>query len=192
MEQKERVQEVTERTVVEYFDRLDAMVSSGTVLYIYGGAAVAVLGSRIRTTMDIDVAEPYSRIDRAEFAAASAKAGLPVNPDADYDSAFLELVGAFRLCVPEPTSEKPGIVVYSGRNLTVRTGSAADLIASKLVRYDEQDQQDIQFLLKTGAVTLEAVKESASRLPAAFREDALVRENLANLGADMKIWGVGA
>lgn len=83
MEQKERVQEVTERTVVEYFDRLDAMVSSGTVLYIYGGAAVAVLGSRIRTTMDIDVAEPYSRIDRAEFAAASAKAGLPVNPDAD-------------------------------------------------------------------------------------------------------------
>ena len=57
MEQKERVQEVTERTVVEYFDRLDAMVSSGTVLYIYGGAAVAVLGSRIRTTMDIDVAE---------------------------------------------------------------------------------------------------------------------------------------
>ena len=192
MEQKERVQEVTERTVVEYFDRLDALVSSGTVLYIYGGAAVAVLGSRIRTTMDIDVAEPYSRIDRAEFMVASAKAGLPVNPDADYDSAFLELVGAFRLCVPEPTAENPGVVVYSGRNLTVRTGSAADLIASKLVRYDEQDQQDIQFLLKTGAVTLEAVKESASRLPAAFREDALVRENLANLGEDMKIWGVGA
>ena len=96
MEQKERVQEVTERTVVEYFDRLDALVSSGTVLYIYGGAAVAVLGSRIRTTMDIDVAEPYSRIDRAEFTVASAKAGLPVNPDADYDSAFREVASGAR------------------------------------------------------------------------------------------------
>ena len=183
------IQEVTAKTAGEYFARLDALVAPGTVLYVYGGAAVALLGSGIRTTMDVDVAEPYSHFDRMAFATASAQAGLPVNPGTDHEAAFLELVGALRLCVPEPTAEKPGLELFRGTNLTVRTGSAADLIASKLVRYDEQDQQDIQFLLKTGAVTLEAVKESASRLPAAFREDALVRENLANLGEDMKIWG---
>ena len=185
------IQEVTGKTAGEYFARLDALVAPGTVLYVYGGAAVALLGAGIRTTMDVDVAEPYSHVDRATFAALSAQAGLPVNPGEDYDAAFLELVGAFRLCVPEPTPEKPGLVLFKGANLTVRTGSASDLIASKLVRYDEQDQQDIQFLLKASGVTLPAVNESVSRLPAAFREDALVRENLGNLERDMKMWGVG-
>lgn len=185
------IQEVTGKTAGEYFVRLDALVAPGTVLFVYGGAAVALLGSDIRTTMDVDVAEPYSHFDRAAFAAASAQAGLPVNPGVDHEAAFLELVGALRLCVPEPTAEKPGLELFRGENLTVRTGSAADLIASKLVRYDEQDQQDIQFLLKAGAVRLSAVRESVERLPMAFREDALVLENLGNLERDMKIWGVG-
>ena len=188
----ETIQEVTGKTAGEYFVRLDALVAPGTVLYVYGGAAVALLGSGIRTTMDVDVAEPYSHFDRAAFVAASAKAGLPVNPGTDYDAAFLELVGALRLCVPEPTTERPALELFSGANLKVLTGSAADLIASKLVRYDEQDQQDVQFLLKAGAVRLSAVRESVSRLPATFREDALVKENLDNLERDMKMWGVGA
>ena len=185
------IQEVTGKTAGEYFARLDALVAPGTVLFVYGGAAVALLGSGIRTTMDVDVAEPYSHFDRTAFAAASAQAGLPVNPGTDHEAAFLELVGALRLCVPEPTAENPGLELFRGANLTVRTGSAADLIASKLVRYDEQDQQDIQFLLKAGAVRLSAVRESVERLPTAFREDALVLENLGNLERDMKIWGVG-
>lgn len=188
---KETIQEVTGKTAGEYFARLDALVAPGTVLYVYGGAAVALLGSGIRTTMDVDVAEPYSHFDRAAFVEASARAGLPVNPGEDYEQAFLELVGAFRLCVPEPTASNAGLELFKGKNLTVRTGSAADLIASKLVRYDEQDQQDIQFLLKAGAVAVAAVRESVSRLPTAFREDALVRENLDNLERDMKMWGVG-
>ena len=188
---KETIQEVTGKTAGEYFVRLDALVAPGTVLYVYGGVAVALLGSSIRTTMDVDVAEPYSHFDRAAFAEASALAGLPVNPGEDYEHAFLELVGALRLCVPEPTTDNAGLELFKGSNLTVRTGSAADLIASKLVRYDEQDQQDIQFLLKAGAVRLSAVRESVERLPATFREDALVRENLDNLERDMKMWGVG-
>ena len=116
---KETIQEVTGKTAGEYFVRLDALVAPGTVLYVYGGAAVALLGAGIRTTMDVDVAEPYSHFDRAAFAEASAQAGLPVNPGEDYEQAFLELVGA-------------------------------------------------------------------------FREDALVRENLDNLERDMKMWGAGA
>ena len=112
------IQEVTGKTASEYFVRLDALVAPGTVLYVYGGAAVALLGSGIRTTMDVDVAEPYSHFDRTAFAVASAQAGLPVNPGIDHEAAFLELVGA-------------------------------------------------------------------------FREDALVLENLGNLERDMKMWGVG-
>lgn len=177
-------------TISEYFARLDGLVASGTVLYIYGGAAVAALGADIRTTMDIDVAEPYSRFDHKAFPFASAEAGLPVNPPDDYDAAFLEMVGAFRLCVPEPTDDRPGQVVFKGTNLTVRTGSVADLVASKLVRYDEQDQQDVQFLLGNGGTTLDEIRDSVARLPPTFRNDPLVRDNLDNLATDMVMWGV--
>ena len=181
---------VNRTTIVEYFGRLDELVAAGTELYIYGGAAVAALGADIRTTMDIDVAEPYSRFDHNAFPAASAKAGLPVNPPDDYDAAFLEMVGAFRLCVPTPTDERSGQIVFKGVNLTIRTGSVADLVASKLIRYDEQDQQDIQFLLGNGRATMDEIREAVDRLPPTFRDDPLVRENLDNLATDRTIWGI--
>jgi len=185
-----RVERVDEQTVRAYFDALDPLVRPDTVLYVFGGAAVALLGSRIRTTMDIDVAEPFSQIDRAAFCRASAAAGLPVNPAPEYSAAFVKLVGPLRLSLPVPDPARPAVELYRGRNVTVRTGSAADLVASKLVRYDEQDQQDIQFLMGEGGATLEEVKASVDRLQPVFRDDALVRENLMNLGEDLKIWGV--
>jgi len=185
-----KIERVDEQTLRAYFDALDPLVRPSTVLYVFGGAAVALLGSRIRTTMDIDVAEPFSQIDRAAFCQASAQAGLPVNPSPDHDAAFLELVGPLRLSLPVPDAANPGVELYHGRNLTVKTGSSADLVASKLVRYDEQDQQDIQFLMGEGGATLEDVLASVARLQPVFRNDALVKENLANLATDLKIWEV--
>jgi len=184
------IQEVSEKTAGEYFATLDPLVRPGTTLFVFGGVAVALMGSRIRTTMDVDVAEPFSSLDRAAFPAASAEAGLPVNPGLDYDAAFLELIGPFRLAMPVPDAAHPGMELYRGKNLVVRTGSAADIVASKLVRYDEQDQQDIQFLMGEGGATLEAVREAVSRLQPKFRDDALVLENLKNLEADAAVWGV--
>ena len=46
---------------------------------------------------------------------------------------------------------------FISANLTVKTGSGADLVASKLYRYSEQDQEDIQFLMLRGGVTLDVV-----------------------------------
>jgi len=184
------VERIDEQTVRAYFDALDPLVRPDTVLYVFGGAAVALLGSRIRTTMDIDIAEPFSSIDRAAFCRASAEAGLPVNPAAEYGAAFIELVGPLRLSLPAPDPENPTVELYRGVNLLVKTGSPADLVASKLVRYDEQDQQDIQFLMGEGGATFADVKASVGRLQPVFRNDALVKENLANLETDLQIWEV--
>ena len=63
-----------------------------------------------------------------------------------------------------------------------------DLIASRLIRYDPTDQADIQFLLTHFPIHFEAVAQAADRLPAAFREDMLVRKNLANLRRDLPRW----
>ena len=70
----------------------------------------------------------------------------------------------------------------------VRPGSGADLVASKLYRYSDQDQEDIQFLMLRGGVTLEAVRESVARLPERFREDVMTVENLGNLERDLTMW----
>lgn len=78
---------------------------------------------------------------------------------------------------------------FGGVNLVVRTGSGADLVASKLYRYSEQDQEDIQFLMRRGGVTLDAVREAVTRLPERFREDVSVAENLGNLERDVELWG---
>ena len=72
----EAIAEINESVVTDYFVRLDQLVKPGTELYVIGGSAIALLGAKIRTTADVDVALPYSKLDLADFTTASAKAGL--------------------------------------------------------------------------------------------------------------------
>jgi hypothetical protein len=180
------ISEINESSAMEYFSRLDPLVQPGTVLFVIGGSAIAVLGAKIRVTGYIDVALPFSKIEMSGFAEASQKAGLPVNPVLGYQGAFVELIGPLRLTVPTPNEES--VVLFTGANLTVKTGSAADLVASKLYRCSEQDYEDIQFLVGAAGVRFEDVVASVSRLPERFRDDVLIRDNLANLKTDMELW----
>ena len=84
------------------------------------------------------------------------------------------------------------MTLWQGLKLAVRTGSVEDLVASKLIRYDEIDRADIQFLFAQFHFSWEAVRNSAGRLPHPFRTDTLVAENLANLKSDLRMWGEGA
>ena len=172
-----------------YFGKLDAKVSSGTELYVFGGSAIGLLGLRVRTTIDVDIAAPYSRVNLEEFTRASAELGFPVNPGAEYQGTFIEFVGPARLSLPVPNGDEQ--VLYRGLNLTVKTGSFADLVASKLVRYNTKDMQDVQFLMSEGRVRYEDVVTAVNRLSSVFRDDPLVRENLENLKTDMRIWRIG-
>ena len=178
--------------IISYFGRLDKELSAPTILHIYGSAAVILLGADDRTSLDIDVAGPYSSADFARFAEASAAAGLPVNPASDFASNHLEWVGALRLCLPPPPPETESIVLWQGANLTVKTGRVADLVASKLIRYDESDQSDVQFLFNASRFTIESIAAVVKTLPRPFDTDALVLENLANLETDLVVWGGGA
>ena len=64
----------------------------------------------------------------------------------------------------------------------------AELIASKLIRYDETDRGDIQFLLKQFHFTWTEVCSAVNRLPSQFRNDIVITENLKNLKNDIGIW----
>jgi len=177
--------------IVAYFGRLDRELTAPSVLYIYGSAAVILLGADDRTSLDIDVAGPYSTVDSARFVEASAIAGLPVNPVSAVASNHVEWVGALRLCLPPPPPDSEAMVLWQGANLTVKTGRVEDLVASKLIRYDETDQADVQFLFKASRFTIESVAAAVQTLPRPFNTDVLVLENLANLQNDLAAWGDG-
>jgi hypothetical protein len=176
--------------LLAYLEGIDRALRDQATLYIYGSAACILLGEPDRTSLDVDVAGPYSDVDQGDLRRAAETVGLPVNPADDYAGDHIEWVGPLRLCLRPPV-ESRALTLWQGSKLRIRTGPIADLIASKLIRYDEIDQSDIRYLLTQGDVAFADVEAAVAQLPAPFANDPLVRKNLLNLKADMDIWRGG-
>jgi hypothetical protein len=174
-----------------YLERIDGALRQPTTLHIYGSAACMLLDEPDRTSLDIDVAGPYSQADEADVRRAAEAAGLPVNPGDAYGGDHMEWIGPLRLCLRPPVAGTE-MTLWQGARLRVQTGSAADLVASKLIRYDAIDRSDVQYLVTQAGVSFGDIEAAARRLPAPFARDPLVIENLQNLRADLAIWGGSA
>jgi hypothetical protein len=174
-------------TLRSYLEKLDAALRNPAACCVFGSAACMLLGEEGRISLDVDVAASYSTVDETEFRAAAAHVGLPVNPPADFAGDHIEWIGPLRLCLANPQSAER-VNLWQGSRLTIFTVGPADLVASKLIRYDPSDQADIQFLMVNGRLRFDDVVRAVERLPAAFRQDALVLENLANLKRDCQRW----
>jgi hypothetical protein len=181
---------MNKRELIAYLEGMDRALRAPSILYIYGSAACILLDEPDRTSLDVDVAGPYSTVDEGDFRQAAETAGLPVNPDEDYAGDHIEWIGPLRLCLQPPVEGK-GLTLWQGTKLRVQTSAIADLIASKLIRYDEIDRSDIRYLLFQGHATFAEIEDAAARLPVSFSRDPLVRENLDNLRTDMVLWGAG-
>ena len=182
------MQGVDKTELIGYLARIDGLLATPATLYVYGSAALILLDEPERTSLDMDVAAPYSRADFAELAVAAAKAGLPINPPDDYRRDHMEWISALRLCLPPPDPASD-LVLWQGSRLAVKTAAIPRLIASKLIRYDNIDRGDVQYLCKQGQAAWDEVAAAVEMLPSPFGRDALVRENLANLREDMRMWG---
>ena len=181
--------DVNKAVLVGYLEAMDRALESPTVLYIYGSAACILLDEPERASLDIDVAGPYSQADEADLRRAAERAGLPVNPGEDYGGDHIEWIGPLRLCL-QPPVEGTGMTLWQGARLCIRTGPVADLVASKLIRYDAVDRSDVQYLISQARTPFSQIQGAAARLPGAFASDPLVRENLDNLRTDMEMWGL--
>ena len=175
--------------LVGYLERLDAALRGQATLTIYGSAACILLDEPDRTSLDVDVAGPYSIVDESDLRQAAESIGFPVNPPDDYKGNHIEWIGPLRLCLQAPEAGE-AMTLWQGKSLRIQSGSIAGLIASKLVRYDEIDQGDIRYLLSQSHLPYEEIAAAVSRLPPTFRNDALVQENLLSLKTDMEIWGI--
>jgi hypothetical protein len=175
--------------LIAYLEQIDGALQGTGILYIYGSAACILLDEPDRTSLDIDVAGPYSQVDEADIRQAAASAGIPVNPGEAFAGDHIEWVGPLRLCLQPPVAGTE-VTLWQGAKLRLQTGPVADLVASKLIRYDEIDRSDVQYLLTQSRIPFEDIEAAAERLPAAFARDPLVHDNLENLRADMVMWGV--
>lgn len=173
----------------QHLARLDAALSEPAQLCIYGSAACMLLGEEDRFSVDVDIAGPYSKVSEPALAAAARQAGLPLNPPDEFSGDHLEWVGPGRLCLAPPAAED-AVQLWQGSRLAVFTVSPADLVASRLIRYDPTDQADIQFLVIQSRLGIEQVEMAARRLPEPFRSDVLVRENLASFRRDLQRWSL--
>ena len=170
-----------------YLAALDERLERPATLVVYGSAAVMLLGETDRTSLDIDIAGPYSSADYGQLSCAAAAIGVPVNPSEDFAGDHLEWVSPLLLALPEP-DDASSVVLWHGARLTVKTVSPAQLVASKLIRYDEIDQSDVRFLCSQSRLTYDEVAAAVEQLPPRFRSDPVVRDNLENLRSDLKSW----
>ena len=173
--------------IVDFLAKIDRELKNPAELLIYGSAAFILLGEESRTSLDIDVAGPYSRLDYHEFCLAAQAAGLEVNPEESTQNDHIEWILGARLCLVPP-DQVSTVILWQGRHLTVKTVPEADLVASKLIRYDAIDQSDVRYLVSQMKIPLEAIEKAVERLPNLFRTDIMVTENLKNLKQDMRLW----
>lgn len=169
----------------EIFERLDAALEHPTELLIRGGAAVLAYGSEQRVTIDIDVL-PASDFVEADLRRACGEAGIGFNPsDKDFtERDYLEVVPEETLILPDPSPNRGYNTVFRGRRLTVRTPPAADLVVGKLKRLEPEDVDDVLFLIGHFRLTKDDVTEAFSRLPARFKDDPVVQDNLRYIVED--------
>ncbi len=163
----------------QIFEKLDEVLAHPTELLIRGGAAVLAHGLEQRVTMDIDVL-PASRFVETDLRRACAAANLGFNPsDKDFaEQDYLEVVPEETLILPRPDLEREYNTIFRGLRLTVRTPPAADLVISKLKRLDPADLADVTFLIKNFQLNRADLDESFDRLPARFKADPVVQDNL--------------
>lgn len=170
----------------QIFDRLDQALEHPTELLIRGGAAVLAHGLEQRVTIDIDVL-PASRFIESDLRRACAAADLDFNPsDKDFaERDYLEVVPEETLILPQADPERGYNTIFRGQRLTVRTPPAADLVVGKLKRLDPEDVADVTFLIRHFRLTEADLRESFDRLPARFRTDPVVQDNLRYIVEDL-------
>lgn len=142
----------------------------GSVACVFGGMAG-------RTSRDLDVWRPCSDYDRMELRRATEAAGLLFDPKntLEPEKPYLQIIE------PGPTQVgtfEPVLVERMGR-LEIYRPPIEHLIASKLVRGDARDIEDVLFLAGKHQPDVETVRTVLNSFHPAARQQAL--ENLVYL-----------
>jgi hypothetical protein len=146
-------------------------------LCLIGSAACMFSGMDGRTSIDLDVWRPASRFDEQEFQNAVEESGLLYNPTGEItDKPYIQVVEP-GICQTGDFAETQ-TMMQTGQ-LEVSRPPLENLIASKLLRCEPRDLEDISHLMTKFQPDTEKVRDAIESMPRQQREKAL--ENLVYL-----------
>lgn len=157
-------------TIQEALMRVGEHLKKPTRLVLIGSSVGMWYGQAGRMTEDVDVWSPKSAVDLADIAQACEKAGIhfdPTNYDAPRDGLYLQMVRAGVVHVGKWKDEES---MFRSGNLEVVHPPAENIIASKLVRAEPYDLEDIVFLMNRLSVSMDRVRAAVATLPDLPRE----------------------
>lgn len=166
-------------SVREALIRVGQHLQKPTRLVLIGSSVGMWYGQPGRMTEDVDIWAPKTKVDLADIAQACEKAGIHFDPkeyDAPRDGLYLQMVTPGVVHVGKWRSEES---MFRSGNLEVVHPPAENIIASKLVRAEPFDLDDIVFLMGRLDISLDQVRGAVSTLAGSARERA--EENMVYL-----------
>lgn len=165
--------------------QIDQNLNSNVTICLIGSGATILLGQQSRSTEDLDVWKEASLLSD-EFKTAVQNCGLSYNPTDEYPiTPYLQVVQPGIVRVPgwnQDTRQWLGEsekIVWQGKFLKVTTPPAKIIIASKLLRGDDQDEQDCIWLMINHQVEYQEILDVLDLLPSNVRQRAV--ENLETI-----------
>lgn len=160
------------RELEDKLDDLGACLEKPVSLVVIGSAVCMSLGQPSRMTMDVDVWKRSSKYDQGVLKRACEKAGILFNPieeDLDPDQVYLQLIEPGIVFLGQFDTTEP---MFQSGNLSLSRPPLENIIASKMVRCDQRDLDDIVFLMAKCGVTTEQVRSAAETI-----SDPMARDN---------------
>lgn len=166
-------------TVRDALMRVGQHLQKPTRLVLIGSSVGMWYGQPGRMTEDVDIWAPKTKVDLADITQACEKAGIHFDPkeyDVPRDGLYLQMVTSGVVHVGKWKSEES---MFRSGNLEVVHPPAENIIASKLVRAEPFDLDDIVFLMGRLDISLDQVRGAVSTLTGSARERA--EENMVYL-----------
>lgn len=167
------------RAIQDALMRVGEFLQKPTRLVLIGSSVGMWYGQPGRMTEDVDIWSPKSKVDLADITQACKKAGINFDPkdyDVPRDGLYLQMVTPGVVHVGKWKSEA---TMFRSGNLEVVHPPAENIIASKLVRAESFDLDDIVFLMSRLDVSMNEVRSAVATLTGSAKERA--EENMVYL-----------
>ena len=161
-------------------EKIGSFLNLPSRLVLIGSSVGMFHGQPSRMTEDIDVWRPASRFDDGDLRQACDRAGVLFNPTGDIpeNTPYLQMIapGIVRIGDYLKTGE---INVSTFSNLEVAHPPIENIIASKLLRAEPRDIEDIIFLRRKFDISNDQIEAVIASIPPSRQEAA--RENIVYL-----------
>lgn len=160
-------------------DKIGGHLQKPTRLVLIGSSVGMLHGQPSRMTEDVDVWRPSSIIDDADLSRACACSGVLYNPVDEMISDDVPYLQIISPGIVHLGDYKTDLKLYNFGNLEVLHPPIENIIASKLLRAEPRDIEDVIFLRKKFDVSYADIERAINTLPKSRVQTAM--ENIVYL-----------